>query len=215
MPSSDPGSGGLWQCRALRPDGRPAWLAVVWSTHLPDGERVELPEAEARAVIGDRTMCCAHYADDDTVASLDVTALCAPKAPPLWFAELAEPDAAPPAVSLVAFSGHDVQAGSLLDRSQLTDVQVTSGDQLAALRWYPATGEIDQVYVAPTSRRQTIGSAMFLAVGTLSLARDWPRIWADGQRTAMGDRLRQASPFRHRTAELTNLAPPMTPFDQR
>ena len=42
------------------------------------------------------------------------------------------------------------------------------------------------------------------------------RLWADGQRTADGDRLRNANPdWAPRAADLTHLAPPMTPFDQR
>lgn len=211
----DPGNGGLWQCRALRADGSPAWLAVVWSTDRPDGERVDLPEAEASELIGDRTLCSARYNDAGAVISLFVTPLGASKAPPMWFAELTEPDATPPAISLVAFTGHHVDAGTLLDREHLQEVAVVSSDQVGAVRWYPATGEIDQVYVAPASRRQTIGSALVVAAGTLNVARDRARVWTDGQRTAMGDRMSKASPFRHRAAELTHLAPPMTPFDQR
>jgi hypothetical protein len=63
------------------------------------------------------------------------------------------------------------------------------------VRWYQGTGEVDQVYVAPTQRRQGIGS--------------------DGQRTALGDRWRSTSDWAHRTAPLNHLAPPMTPLDQR
>lgn len=215
MPLSESPKDGLWQCLAVRADGTPAWFAVVWSDHLPDDKRVELAEADALEVIGDRTMCIAHYADDGSVATLAVTPLLAPKAPPLWFAEITEPDSAPPASNLVAFSGHDVDPGSLLDPDRLRDVAVKSSDQVAAIRWYPATGEAEQIYVAPDWRRRSIGTAIPLAGSTLNLARGLPRFWGDGQRTAMGDRLAKASPYSHRFAELTHLAPPMTPFDQR
>jgi GNAT superfamily N-acetyltransferase len=83
------------------------------------------------------------------------------------------------------------------------------------VRWYQGTGEVDQVYVAPTQRRQGIGSAIIMAAGTLAVARDWPRLWGDGQRTALGDRWRSTSDWAHRTAPLNHLAPPMTPLDQR
>ncbi len=213
MPLSEPPKVGLWQCVAVRAEGTPAWFAVVWSAHLPDDQRVELPEADALEVIGDRAMCIARYDDDNNVASLAVTPLLAPKAPPLWFAEIPEPDGAPPASSLVAFSGHDVDPGSLLDSEGLRTVTVRSSDQVAAIRWYPSTGEADQIYVAPDRRRQSIGTAIPLAASTLNLARGLPRLWGDGQRTAMGDRLAKASPYSHRFAELTHLAPPMTPFE--
>lgn len=218
MPSPadpDPTTGrGWWKCRALRPDGEPAWLAHVGSALHSDEVWIELPELAAADLIGDDAVCIARY-HDGLVTRLEVTSRGAPKAPPLWFAELTEPDASPPAVSLVAFSGHGVDAGSLLDRVALRETAVASGDQLGALRWYPATGEVDQAYVAPDWRRRSIGSALVVAGGTLAVARGWSRLWGDGQRTALGDRWRSASPWAHRAATLTHLAPPMTPFDQR
>lgn len=191
------------------------WFAIVLSSRHHDGTRVEVPERDAQDEVGDDAMCIARYDDDGAVVSLAVTGLAAPKSPPLWFAELSESEASPPAISLVAFSGHGVDAERLLDRAALREASVVSADQLGAARWYPATGEVDQIYVAPTWRRRSIGSALAIAVGTLSLARGWPRIWGDGQRTAVGDRWRNASPWAHRMADLTHLAPPMTPFDER
>lgn len=206
---------GWWQCLALGSDGSPSWFAVVWSQDRPDGARIELPEDEARGVVGLNAVCVAHYDTDAAVRSLEVTARGAPKAPPLWFAELPEPDATPPAAVLVTFSGHGVDAGAIVDRVALREVDVKSADQLGAVRWYPATGEVDQIYVSPDHRRRSIGSALIAASSALTLARGCPRLWGDGQRTALGDRWRNASPWSHRAAELTNLAPPMTPFDQR
>lgn len=218
MPSSTepeaPKSYGWWKCRALGPDGTPIWLAHVGSNLHTDDVWVELPEHEATELIGDDAVCLATYADG-LVTRLEVTPRGAPKAPPLWFAEVVEPDSSPPAVILIAFSGHDVEPGRLLDREARTDVAVTSADQLGALRWYPATGEVDQIYVSPDWRRRSIGSALIAAGGTLAVARGWERLWGDGQRTALGDRWRKASPWAHRAATLSHLAPPMTPFDQR
>jgi GNAT superfamily N-acetyltransferase len=188
----------------------------VHSRAYEDGGRVDLPEAEATATIGDDDVwCVAHFGGDGGVTTLSVTTSAAPKAPPLWFAELPEHDATPPAVSLVAFAEHGLDPGRLLDRTALRDVDVVTKDQLGAVRWYPRTGEVDQVYVAPAWRRRSIATAMLTAAATLSVVRDWPRLWADGQRTAMGDRLRDAGPWAHRAADLTHLSPPMTPFDER
>lgn len=206
---------GWWQCRALRADGSPDWFAVVWSADQADGVRLELPSAEAAELVGENAVCVAHYDDLGAVSRLAVTPHGAPKAPRLWFAELTEPDGTPPAVNLLAFSGHGIEPDSLIDQIGLPDVAVTSSDQVGAIRWYPGTGEVDQVYVSPRMRRQNIGGALVAATSALSLARGWPRLWGDGQRTAMGDRWRNASPWAHRAAELTNLAPPMTPFEDR
>lgn len=216
-PSTDPLSRppGVWRCRAIGPDGNPAWLAAVWSTMHGDGEQVDLTETEATKAVGDDAICLVRFDADGEVTSLVATALAAPKAPTLWFADLPEPQAKPPATSLVAFTGHDVTDGRLVGRDSLSDLPVASGDQVAAVRWFPATGEVDQVYVQPAWRRRGVASALMTVCGTLNVVRGGPRIWADGQRTAMGDRLRDANPWGHWAADLTHLMPPMTPFDER
>jgi GNAT superfamily N-acetyltransferase len=215
MPLAEPGRPAIfWHLRAVDEDGRPAWLALVWSDRHPDGTYVELPVAEAEAALDGDAVCIARY-DDGAVTGLQIYPVIETPAPPLWFAELAEPDASPPATVLVAFSGHGVEEGTLLDRAGLADVPVKSADQLGAIRWYPATGEVDQVYVSPAHRRRHIGSALIAASGTLGRARGWPPQWGDGQRTADGERWRNASPWAKGAADLTHLAPPMTPMDQR
>jgi len=206
---------GFWHCRALDGDGRPLWFAVVRSDAHADAERVDLPEPEATSAVGDDAFCVARFDVRGEVTELSVMSPAAPKAPPLWFVERPEPTAKPPAISLIAFSGHGVDPGRLLDLTALSDVAVRSEDQLGATRWYPATGEVDQVYVQPAWRRQSIATALMVAAGTLTVIRGGPRIWGDGQRTAMGDRWRNASPWASWGADLTHLAPPMTPMDQR
>lgn len=205
----------IWHVRALRPDGSAAWAAVVQSPRHPDGTNLELPEAEAVEHVGEHAVGYARYGADGTVVGLEVTADAAPKAPPLWFAELREPSATPPATVLVAFTGHGVQPGSLLDRHALRQVAVTSDDQLGAFRWIPHSGFGDQVYVSPQWRRRTIGTGLLAAAGTLTFARGWPRLWGDGQRTAEGDRMRQTARWAHLSEDLTHLMPPMTPVDER
>ena len=205
----------LWACRALRADGSIAWVAGTGSDRHADGELVELPESEALAYVGETAIVVAHMDPAGQVIGIRLAAGAAPKAPSMWFAELAEETAAPPALNLVAFTGFEVPNGQLLDRAQLRATRARTEEQLAAIRVYPETGEVDQVYVAPQWRRQSVGTALILAAGILVRARGWRPLWADGQRTADGDRLRDASIWRHRAAPLTNLAPPMTPFDDR
>ncbi len=172
---------------------------------------VELPENQAREAARQGAISYARIGPDSQVTRLEATERFAPKAPPLWYAELKEPSKSPPATNLVAFSGHGVDPGTFLDRKRLREVGVTDGDQLAAFRWYPDSGFADQLYVAPQWRRHTIGSAILAAAGALGVARGWPRLWTDGQRTSDGERMRAASSWTHLTQELSHLRPPMTP----
>lgn len=214
---SEAATGGfsIWHVRALGPDGAVRWSAVVQSDRHPDGAELTLPETEAVSDIGTNAVGFARHDARGEVVRLEVTDDAAPKAPPLWFAEIKEPSAKPPATTLVAFTGHGVEPGTLLDRAALRDVGVTDADQLAAFRWYPSSGFGDQVYVSPSWRRRTIGTGILAAAGTLSFARGWPRLWGDGQRTADGDRMRDASRWAHMSEDLTHLMPPMTPSDER
>lgn len=205
----------LWACRALRADGSVAWVAGAGSDRHADGDLVELPESEALAYVGETAVVVAHMDPAGQAVGIRIPASAAPKAPSMWFAELAEEKASPPALNLVAFTGFGVPDGQLLDRTQLRATRARTEDQLGAIRIYPATGEVDQVYVTPQWRRQSVGTALILAAGILVRARGGRLLWADGQRTADGDRLREASIWRHRAAPLTNLAPPMTPFADR
>jgi GNAT superfamily N-acetyltransferase len=210
---SQPTSTGLWRVRALGEGGDVVWTALIGSDRHADGADVELPEAQARAEAGGDTVGIARLRPDGQVTHIEMTTPKAPGSPPLWFAELPEPAATPPAVCLVAFSGHGVEPGRLLDRTALRRTGVRSADQLAAVRWYPGTGEVDQVYVAPDARRQGIGTAIILAAGVLTFPRGWARLWGDGQRTSEGESMRVTSVWSHRAAPLTHTAPPMTPSD--
>jgi GNAT superfamily N-acetyltransferase len=182
---------------------------VVWSGRRPDGARIELPVEDAEREIEGNAVCTAVFDDDGRVRELRVGRRGAPKAPPLWFVEVRESTGTPPAVNLVAFTGHGVQPGTL--RDDLGGTAATSADQVGALRWYPATGEVDQVYVQPQWRRHTVGGALIAAGAALCAGRDWARLWGDGQRTSVGEDWRNASSWAHRTADLTHVAPPMTP----
>lgn len=185
----------------------------MWSDRHPDGTRIELVEEAAEREVGDDAVCVATFDDLQQVIGLRVGHRGAPKAPPMWFAEIRESTARPPAVNLLAFTGHGPPSGALVSAADLPGLPVTTEDQLGAVRWYPATGEVDQIYVQPQWRRRSVSGALVGAGAALSHARGWPRLWGDGQRTELGEKLRNASPWRRRAADLTHIAPPMTPGD--
>ncbi|HEU5006764.1 MAG TPA: GNAT family N-acetyltransferase [Jatrophihabitantaceae bacterium] len=198
---------GRWYARVHAP-GEPTRVLWVESDLHPDGALVDLqagPEQRA-ATAGWRS---AAVVADGSVTALELSADRGVR--DLWFVEFRESATRPPAVNLMAFAGHGRRAGELLDRADLSNVAVRRADQLGALRWYPATGEVDQIYVAPAARRRGVGSGLVYAAAVLSIARGWPRMWADGQRTVLGEAFRNGSEFGDRAADLTHVAPPMTP----
>jgi ribosomal protein S18 acetylase RimI-like enzyme len=189
-----------WHCRVSDGDGNSTKSIFVQSDRYPNGSRITLGAATAAEQTASHVVCEALFVAGDV-------------APPVWFAEIREPTAQPPAVNLVAFTEAGQKRGALIDEARLASVPVASEDQLGALRWYPGTGQIHQVYVAPAWRRRHIADALLAAAETLSVARDWPGLWANGLRTAVGEEFRNANPWAARAADLTHLAPPMTPRD--
>jgi GNAT superfamily N-acetyltransferase len=186
----------------------------VESDAYPDGVVVELGSEAARIQIGTDDICTAELDADGRVTRLLVSPRWAPNAPALWFGEVRESTARPPAVALLAFTGAGRSPGELLDETALQDVAVESDDQIGALRWYPASGETDQLYVHPQWRRRHVAASLLAAAELLSVARGWPRFWADGQRTELGEQARNGRTWSRRTAELTHVHPPMTPGDR-
>jgi GNAT superfamily N-acetyltransferase len=206
-------AGSWWQCAVLEAGGRVARLVVVESHAYPDGTRVELTEQMAITQIGDSALCVAELDEAGQVVSLQPSRRFAPKAPPIWFAEVRESTATPPATNLLAFTGAGQAPGSLVSEADLSNIALDSSDQLGAVRWHPATGRSDQLYVQPDWRRRNVASALLGAAECLSVARGWPRLWGDGQRTELGEAARNARTWSKRTADLTHTAPPMTPTD--
>ena len=133
--------------------------------------------------------------------------------------EVPEPDASPPAVNLVAYASDHFPAGTVVDNHQFEPLAVASDDQVGAIRWWPGTGQIHQIYVQPHHRRQGIATALVYAASAhLKGSGSRPVIWASGDRTDLGEALARAlaRALAHpqRTRPRRSVAPPMTPDDQ-
>jgi len=147
------------------------------------------------------------------VLSVRIDEELASRAPALWYVAQGEPSAAPSAMNLVAFETPAHADGTVVSAEQFTAMPVRSADQVAAVRWYRDSGQVHQIYVAPTQRRRGIASKVLISAGLYAVASGWPRIWGDGERTDMGQALVTEGPelFRARAKPRTRVLPPMTP----
>ena len=191
------------------------WAAVVDSPRHPIRTELDLTEADAATEVGGDALAYIRCDETGRAIALEPTRRVIAEDPFLWFTEVQSPQADPPSTALIAFTGHGVETGALLDRAQVRQVGVHASEQLAAFSWHAHTGFGDELYVSPSWRRRGIGSAMLYISTALAFARGWPTMWTDGQRTAEGERMRNRGRWIHQAEDLTQLMPPMTPFDQR
>ncbi|WP_139228763.1 hypothetical protein [Blastococcus tunisiensis] len=136
-----------------------------------------------------------------------------PAAPHCWYVELPEPDATPPAATLVAFSDLRFPEGTVLDAGQAEAAGVSAAHQVAAFRWWPGSGLVHQIYVGAEHRRRGLAVKLGLVTFGMQVARGLPHLHDDGRRTDLGETWRQALPeFMSATmAERSEWLPPMTP----
>ncbi len=170
----------------LTQDDRTSLVAVL-SADFPAGTLVDLP--------GDRRppgwqVAVVSGSDGDPVA----VEVALPGAPLLWYVELPEPDAALPATTLVAFSDTRYADGRLLGPREARAAAIAADGQVAALRWWPGSGLVHQVYVGSDHRRRGVASKLVRAAFGLQAARGLPPLHGDGRRTDLGERWRQALP---------------------
>jgi GNAT superfamily N-acetyltransferase len=137
-------------------------------------------------------------------------------APALWWVEHPETSADPPAMTLIAFASNDVAASAVIDQPRFRTLLLDSSAQVGAVRWWPAAGQIHQIYVAPEQRRQGVGTALLFAAAGYSRLRNWPLLWGSGQRTDLGEAFvtRGHSIIGGRIEPRTHNLPPMTPQER-
>jgi GNAT superfamily N-acetyltransferase len=108
-------------------------------------------------------------------------------APDLWFVLVMEPDADPAAANLVGFASADFPDGTFVDDVAATSAGITAADQVAALRWFPGSGQVHQIFVSPQWRRRRVAVKMHMAAELVRAARGWPAIRGGEIRTELGE----------------------------
>jgi GNAT superfamily N-acetyltransferase len=183
-------------------------LIAVLSAEFPAGSVVDLPDDRRPSGWQVAVRC-------DVDGRPRAVEVALPDAPLLWYVELTEPDADPPATTLVAFSDARYADGRLLSQADARSARIGGAGQVGAIRWWPATGLVHQIYVGPTHRRRGVGRKLAQAAFAVQAARGLPAVHGDGRRTELGERWRQALPeaVAARMAPWTHRLPPMTPGD--
>lgn len=139
----------------------------------------------------------------------------APGAPPLWFVVVDEPRAPRAACNLVAYTGGDIPAGTIVSGHAFATLGVRSDAQLGAVRWY-RTGLVHQIFVSPDHRRRNIGSSLLYVADAWHQANRWSGfLHADGRRTPLGQLFLAAKQYPGRIQPLTETMPDMDPAPQR
>jgi hypothetical protein len=108
-------------------------------------------------------------------------------APDLWYVLLIEPDADPVAANLIAFATKAFPDGAIVDDVAATAAGLTAADQVGALRWYPGSGQVHQVFVAPEWRRHHVAIKLHMAAELIRAGRGWPPIRGGEIRTDLGE----------------------------
>lgn len=131
----------------------------------------------------------------------------------LWWVEVPETSADPPAVNLVAYDTSDLAPGTIIDDAAFVSLPVTASMQVGAYRWWPSTGEVHQMYVAPERRRHGVAIGLGACAWAYAWLRGWPAQFTGGYRTDLGEALLEATEpwWSGRMGPRTHISPPMTP----
>ena len=196
---------GWWaRLRNTGPGATEQTLLSVMSGDFPARTVVDLPGTQRPSgwVIAVRS-------DDEGRVRAIETAL--PDAPLLWYVELPEPEAAPAATTLVAFSDDRHPEGTLLSAAQAAADGVSGAEQVAAFRWWPDSGLVHQVFVVPRHRRRGVGLNLGHVAFGLQHSRGLRALHGDGYRTRLGEEFRRGLPAygAWRVAPWSHEVPPM------
>ena len=150
--------------------------------------------------------------DDEGRPTLSVAREVSAAAADLWFVLIPDRPRQPTSIDLVAFDTEHAPPGRVLDNLAFTVLPVRSADQVGAVRWAPPTGIVDQLYVDPGRRRQSLATAIVYAASAYHQANGWPgALRTDGRRTELGQRFVVGLRHPSRIDPWTDQAHPMDP----
>jgi GNAT superfamily N-acetyltransferase len=205
----------VWYARRPEPGGDGFTLTAIEGDRHPDRSVVDVDTdnlADAAAGEG-RPLYRARYRDGWMV-QVTVEASLVPAAPSLWYVEVGEPEAGPPAMILVAFATDHLPDGTVVASSALDELGLERDNQMAALRWWVLTGQVHQIYVAPSARRRGVGTKLALVGAAYCRGPGWPSLWGTGEVTDLGEAWVSRAVWSGRVEARSRHLPPMTPKEE-
>lgn len=204
-------------------------LHAVASSEHPDGTVVDVVSLPPGYVPpGQRIVCARVRPAARQILEVEVRGEPAGDATPavVWHEQLRR-DLRPVEVHLLAFLHDDVvrlaeerslpgvAPGTVLTAADVARLGLAARDELAAVRWNPATGQVLELHVDPDFRRRRVATRLLFAAEACAVARGWPCLWVGGERTALGESLLRGLRWGVRRARpLTTLARPTTPVGE-
>lgn len=136
--------------------------------------------------------------------------------PPMWFVEDDSGTRAdPPEMALIAFGSFHFPPGFVLSNDEFEGMPIANEEQIGAIKWWPANGQIHEIYVQPARRRQGVGGALIHAAGAHQITAGRPTLWSSGERTDLGEAFAAARGGALRVVPRNRRMPPMTPHERR
>jgi GNAT superfamily N-acetyltransferase len=131
----------------------------------------------------------------------------------LWWVEVPETSADPPAMNIVAYDDPALAPGAVIDDAAFVSLPVQASQQVGAYRWWPSTGEVHQMYVSPDGRREGIGIGLGTFAWSYAWLRGWPAQFTGGYRTDEGEGFLEVTKpwWSGQMGPRTHISPPMTP----
>jgi GNAT superfamily N-acetyltransferase len=201
MPETPP----AWYLRSGERDGDFEAVRCFLDGPFGDGETVKEP-----ANLADYRMLWSAVPLGSGRLRVHLAPFAAPEAPATWFVNVDEPRASPRATNLVAFASDHFAPGTVINGYTFATLGISSDDQIGALRWYPETGIVHQVFVGEKWRRQQVGTLLIYAASAFHQARGWAgRLHSDGRRTDLGQFFVAGLRHPERIAPLSETMPPM------
>lgn len=128
------------------------------------------------------------YRDAEGRSVVRVSEHLAPRASRLWYVAIPHDDHDPPTCDLVAFDTDHLPADRVIDDPTFMLLPVRAAQQVAAVRWFPSTGVVDQVYVGKDRRRLHLATKALAATSAYHQHRGWTGVLrGDGRRTRLGE----------------------------